>query len=287
MCSLATLGVIQTIMTRYPIGFLMVIGVWGKPRWILEIIQFPSMTRVPPNRIILFDYAPSRSGEVPKALLSGFTGTLVTDGYEGYNAVVKQQSLTHAGFWVHARRKFDEALKSRQKGKLSKGGKASRALNMIGKLYQIERATKAMTPDERLALRQEKAKPILEEFRQWLDSSLNQVPPKTLTGKALQYLHNQWDKLQVFMTDGRVPMDNNVAENVIRPFVIGRKNWLFSNSQSGAKSSAAIYSVIQTAKANGLEPHAYLSCVLAELPKVETLEQIEALLPVADQRSLD
>lgn len=124
---------------------------------------------VPPNRITLFHYAPSRSAEVPRALLNGFSGTLLTDGYEGYTPVVQEQSLVHAGCWAHVRRKFDEALKSRKKSSLPKGGKASHAMNIIGKLYRVEHAAKDMTCDERLALRKEQALPILEGLRQWLD----------------------------------------------------------------------------------------------------------------------
>ncbi len=235
----------------------------------------------PPNRIILFDYYPTRHSDVPKHLLEGFTGTLVTDGYEGYNAVVRENSLTHAGCWAHARRKFDEAIKARAKGKQSKTGKAHKAFALIGKLYQIEREIKDRTSEARLQIRQQRSKPIIEQLQAWLEVSLPQVAPQSLTGKALNYLHNQWPKLVRYLDDGRIPMDNNAAENAIRPFVMGRKAWLFSNSQAGAKSSAAIYSVIQTAKINGLEPFAYLKHVLTELPKAGTVEDIERLLPGA------
>ncbi len=235
----------------------------------------------PPNRIILFDYYPTRHSDVARHLLSGFAGTLVTDGYDGYNAVVRENGLVHAGCWAHARRKFDEAIKARAKGKQSKTGKAHKAVALIGKLYQIEREIKERSADERLHERQLKSKPIIDELRGWLEQSLPQVAPQSLTGKALNYLHNQWPKLVRYLDDGRIPMDNNAAENAIRPFVMGRKAWLFSNSQAGAKSSAAIYSVIQTAKANGLEPFAYLKHVLTELPKAQTVGDIERLLPGA------
>ncbi len=181
--------------------------------------------------------------------------------------------------WAHARRKFDEAIKARAKGKQAKTGKAYKGLSLINKLYQLERQLKDLMPEARQTQRLENSAPIIAELQQWLEKSLPQVPPQSLTGKALNYLNNQWPKLIRYLDDGRIPMDNNPAENAIRPFVMGRKNWLFSNSQAGAKSSAAIYSVIQTAKANGLEPFAYLKHVLTELPKAETVEQIEALLP--------
>ncbi len=237
------------------------------------------MSGDPPHRLILFDYQPTRHSETPKQLLEGFQGTLVTDGYEGYNAAVRENSLVHAGCWAHVRRKFDEAVKARAQGKQAGAGRAGKALSFIGKLYRIEREIKDKTFDERRAVRQEQSTPITEELRAWLEASLPQVAPQSLTGKALNYLHNQWPKLIRYLDDGRIPMDNNSAENAIRPFVMGRKAWLFSNSQAGAKSSAAIYSLIQTAKANGLEPFAYLKHVLTELPKAQTVENVERLLP--------
>ena len=123
------------------------------------------------------------------------------------------------------------------------------------------------------------ARPILDEMRAWLDNVLPQVPPASATGKALNYLHNEWDKLIRYLDDGRLEIDNNGAENAIRPFVLGRKNWLFSTSVKGVKASANLYSLIETCKANGLEPYAYLRYLFTELPKAETVEAIEALLP--------
>jgi transposase len=233
----------------------------------------------PPHRIILFDYEPTRHSETPKRLLAGFNGVLLTDGYEGYGAAVREHTLVHAGCWAHARRKFDEAVKARAKSKQAGGGKAGKGLATINKLYQIERGLKEASAPERHRARQSTAKPIVEELHAWLRASLPQVPPTSLTGKALHYLHGQWPKLVRYLENGNVPMDNNAAENAIRPFVLGRKNWLFANSQSGARSSAAIYSVIQTAKANGLEPFGYLKHVLTQLPKADSVEDIEALLP--------
>lgn len=233
----------------------------------------------PPNRMILFDYQPTRHSDTPRQLLHGFNGVLVTDGYDGYNAVVRENTLTHAGCWAHVRRKFDEAIQARGKGKHAKTGKAHQAIALIGKLYQIEREISDNTAAQRKITRQQTSKPIIEQLQTWLETSLPQVAPQSLTGKALHYLHSQWPKLIRFLDDGRIPMDNNPAENAIRPFVMGRKAWLFSNSQAGANSSANIYSVIQTAKANGLEPFTYLKHVLTELPKAETVEDIERLLP--------
>lgn len=143
----------------------------------------------------------------------------------------------------------------------------------------METEARQLQPEQRRELRQERATPILQQLRQWLDQSLPQVPPGSATGKALQYLHNEWDKLVVYLEDGRLEIDNNLAENAIRPFVTGRKNWMFSDSVTGVNASANLYSLIETAKTNGLEPYAYLRNVYTQLPRATTIEEIEALLP--------
>lgn len=231
----------------------------------------------PAQPILLYDYDPGRGAGVPKRLLEGFQGTLQTDGYDGYNAAVAVHQLTHIGCFAHARRKFDEAIKAQ--GKHQRRGLAHRGLAMIQKLYGVEKAMRHAAPEERYTYRLKHAGPMLNELRAWLDESLPQVPPQSATGKALNYLHNEWTKLIGYLNDGRLEIDNNRAENAIRPFVIGRKNWLFSHSVCGVKASANLYSLIETAKANGHEPYAYLARVFAELPKADTVEAIEALLP--------
>ncbi len=232
----------------------------------------------PPDQpVILYDYDPGRGAGVPKRLLEDFKGMLQTDGYDGYNAVVAVNGLTHLGCMAHARRKFSEAVKAQ--GRRKKRGKAHRGLALIQKLYRVEKQCRKLPPEERYARRQKQARPILGEIRTWLDDALPQVPPTSATGKALSYLHNEWDKLIRYLDDGRLEIDNNGAENAIRPFVTGRKNWMFSASVKGVKASANLYSLIETAKANGLEPYAYLRYLYAELPRAETVEAIEALLP--------
>ncbi len=231
----------------------------------------------PAQRIVLYDYDPSRSQSVPQRLLAGFKGYLQTDGYDGYNAAVMAGQLTHVGCFAHARRKFDEAI--RAQGNKQRRGKAHRGLALIQKLYRIEKQARLFTPEERGTYRRQHAQPMLDELRTWLDDTLPQVPPKSATGKALHYLNNEWPKLVRYLDDGRLAIDNNGAENAIRPFVVGRKNWLFSTSVKGVKASANLYSLIETAKANGLEPYAYLRHVFAELPKADTVDAIEALLP--------
>ena len=231
----------------------------------------------PAKPVVLYDYDPGRGAGVPKRLLEGFRGYLQTDGYDGYNAVVAANGLTHVGCMAHARRRFNDAVKAQ--GSNKKRGKAHRGLALIRKLYRVERQARKLTPDERYARRQKQARPVLDGMRAWLDEALPQVPPTSATGKALNYLHNEWNQLIRYLDDGRLEIDNNAAENAIRPFVLGRKNWLFSASVKGVKASANLYSLIETAKANNLEPYAYLRHVFTELPKATSLDDIEALLP--------
>jgi len=234
----------------------------------------------PPDKpVILFDYDAGRSQRVPLRLLDGFNGTIQTDGYAGYNAVVSQNNLVHLGCWAHARRKFTEAVKAQGKGKNKKTGKAQRGLEFIQKLYKIEKSAVHLKAEDRFTARQQQSQPVLDKLKSWLDESIITVPPQSAVGKALHYLNNEWDKLIRYTKDGRYLMDNNLAENAIRPFVIGRKNWLFSQSVKGVNASANLYSLIETAKANGLEPYAYLRVLFAKLPQAQTVEEIESLLP--------
>ena len=231
----------------------------------------------PAKPVVLYDYDPGRSAQVPKRLLEGFKGYLQTDGYDGYNAVVAANGLIHVGCMAHARRRFSDAVKAQ--GRSKKRGKAHRGLTLIRNLYRIERQARKLTAQERYARRQKRSKPIMADIRKWLDDVLPQIAPSSATGGALSYLNNEWEHLIRYLDDGRLEIDNNGAENAIRPFVLGRKNWLFSASVKGVKASANLYSLIETAKANGLEPYAYLRQVFTELPKADTVEAIEALLP--------
>ena len=233
----------------------------------------------PETPIILFDYDPSRGQDVPLRLLQDFAGILQTDGYAGYSAAVRAYGLTHAGCLAHARRKFDEVIKSQ--GKHKKKGLAEEGLTQIQKLYAVEKAARDMVPDDRRRYRDQYARPLWATLRTWLDTNRPGVPPQTALGKAMAYLANEWDKLVVYLQDGRLEIDNNRTENAIRPFCVGRRNWLFSDSVAGVKASANLYSLIETAKANGLEPYSYLRTIFTDLPKAQTLEDIEALLPTA------
>jgi transposase len=229
--------------------------------------------------VILFDYDPSRSGAVALRLLEDYKGFLQTDGYSAYEKVGVHLGLVHVACLAHARRKFDEALKAQSK--TGRGGLAAQGLALIQKIYRIEKVAReaSLTAAQRHQLRNEKARPIWEELRRWLDSVRGHAPPSTLIGKALDYLDSQWPRLIRVLDDGRLDVDTNLCENAIRPFVLGRKAWLFADTPAGAEASARLYGLIETAKANGLEPYAYLKLVFTELPKATTLAEIEALLP--------
>jgi len=235
--------------------------------------------------LIYYEYDPSRSSEVPKRLLCGFEGFLQTDGYEGYTAIGKEPGIVHVGCWAHTRRKFDEALrgqgKTKKKGskKTAKQSKARQALSQIQALYVIERSLKDVSSEQRHAGRQERSKVVIEKLRHWLDASMDSVPPQSLTGKAMAYMHRQWPKLIRILDDGRIPLDTNWVENAIRPFAVGRKAWLFADTVAGARASANLYGLIETAKANRIEPWRYLAHLFEVLPEVTLADQVEALLP--------
>ena len=235
----------------------------------------------PERRVILFDYDASRSGSVPKLLLAGYKGYLQTDGYSGYLAVGADPHIVHVGCFAHARRKFDEAIKALGKDGKKNPGKAGDALAYIGKLYAVEKELReaGADPTTRHETRLLKSKPILDQLKAWADKTILTVPPKTALGMALFYLLDHWSRLIRYLDDGRLEIDNNGIENAIRPFVVGRKGWLFSSSVRGVKSSANLYSLIETAKANGLEPFAYLCHLFTELPTAKTVDDYEKLLP--------
>lgn len=225
----------------------------------------------PPEKpAILYHYDPSRSGKVAEDLLVGYKGALMTDGYEAYNAVVASNRLDHLCCMAHMRRKFIEIQKTQPKPKKEQAKKVTKAdlvVNMIKQLYAIEHQQKECSSEERFKARQEKSLPILHKLKSWLDKHAESVLPGGALGKAIHYALKYWKKLTRFVENGVWPIDNNTAENAIRPFVIGRKNWLFSNTPKGANASALLYSLIETAKANGHEPYHYLRFLFTELPK--------------------
>ena len=244
--------------------------------------------------VVLFDYHPTRGASVPSRLFEGFRGYLQTDAYSGYNEVARDQDITRVLCLAHARRHFVDGLKALglnvNKLPAKPPDKARRlltALQYLRHIYAIERRIRARPPDERYQVRQRETRPVLECLHQWAAKTHPRVAPKTPLGKALAYLLEHWTGLTRFLDDGRLEVDNNRAENAIRPFTLGRRGWLFSATVEGAKASATLYSLVETAKANSLEPYAYLRHLFTELPKAQTLEDVEALLPwQVDQASL-
>lgn len=224
----------------------------------------------------LFDYAPTRRKTVPLDLLTADTQVLMVDGYAGYEEACRRYGILRLGCWMHARRKFVDAQRLQPKGKT---GKADQALAYIAKLYQVESGCRTGPPEQRHLARQAQAKPLLAALHAWLEKTLPTTPPKTTLGVALGYLQRQWPNLVHYVEDGRFPLDNQVAENAIRPFAVGRRNWLFADTQAGARASANLYSLIETAKANRRNPQRYLERVFTALPNVQTVADYEALLP--------
>ena len=222
------------------------------------------------KNIVLYDYQASRAGSCAVDYLKGFKGYLQADGYAAY----EQVDAELIGCMAHARRKFVEAKTAQPK---NKRGRADIAIKKIAKLYGIEKSIKDLAANDKYNVRQEKSLPLLNELKEWLDKSIRQVLPKSAIGKAIQYSLNQWHKLSGYIKSGDINVDNNRAERAIKPFVIGRKNWMFCNTASGANASATLYSLIETAKANGIRPFNYLMLLLEELPK--QFDDLEYLMP--------
>lgn len=233
----------------------------------------------PQKTALIYQYHPTRAGDVAKDFLGNYQGVVQTDGYSGYGFLDHQAGVRHAGCWAHVRRKFMEV--TRAQGKNHKSGSADQALAFIQQIYGLEKEAKRLElhPEAVLALRQEQARPILDNFHLWLLKRSAQTPPKGLLGKAITYALNQWDRLLVYLNEPMLTPDNNLAENAIRPFVLGRKNWLFAGNPKGAEASAQLYSLIETAKANNCEPYSYLRHIFEYLPRASTLSDYEALLP--------
>ena len=231
------------------------------------------------NSTILFHYNRSRAGKVAENLLANYVGYVQTDGYAGYNFVDKKSGQTHLGCWAHARRKFFDAVKSAGNG--AEPGLAHEAIEIIQRLYKIERnASLAKLSAEKVyEIRQAQSKPILVDFEKKLRQWQLILTPKSLTGKAVNYTLKLWKSLLVYVEDGSLPIDNNSVENAIRPIALGRKNWLFSDTVEGAEASAIIFSIVETARANDLEPYWYLRFLLEKLLELKTKEAFLPFIP--------
>ncbi len=230
----------------------------------------------PDERIISYQYHASRSGDVASEFFTDYSGALHCDGYGGYAKLLANKNIIGINCMAHVRRKFVEALPS---GKLK--GVSGQVVRLIGQLYKIEESLKAQDAsyDKITAVRNEKSKPILETLHKYLQEKASCVPPQSKVGKAISYTLKRWQYLTTYLLDGRYEIDNNLTERAIKPFVMGRKAWLFANSTAGADSSARLFSLIETAKANGCEVLDYLIYIFAKLPYCKSVADYEALLP--------
>lgn len=210
----------------------------------------------------IFHYAPGRGGKYAKDYLSGFTGYLHTDGYSGYNGLT---DIKRCQCWAHVRRGFADCLKGKSDSE-RQDTLAAQGLAYCNKLFELEQKFKAMPAENRQKARLSETKPVLAAFWNWAEETLARVLPKTRIGTAIQYALARKNDLETFLEDGNCAISNNPAENSIRPFTVGRKNWLFAGSPAGAHASACVYSLIETAKANGIEPYAYLNTLLMLIP---------------------
>jgi len=233
--------------------------------------------------IVLYDYQQTRATEHPSRFLEGFAGYLQVDGYQVYENL---PGITPVGCWAHARRNFVDALSVLSPLAKAKGGTAAHeGLDYCDKLFAIERDLAEVTQEERYAGRRARSQPILAEFHAWLEKRAIAVLPKSTTGQAIRYCLNQWRKLTTFIVDGRLELSNNRAERGIKPFVIGRKNWLFADTPRGAEASATIYSLVETAKENQINPMAYLTYLFERLPNInwKDPQALDTLLPWSPQ----
>ena len=226
--------------------------------------------------IVLYEYQPGRGAKHPKEFLAGYKGYLHTDGYAGYHDL--GEDITVVGCWAHARRKFDEAVKSLPKGK-AKGSSASQGLAYCNLLFEIEQGLSEETAPKRYEQRLRQTKPVLDAMFAWANTRT--AAPKSALGKAFTYLKEQWPYLTNYLKDGRLEISNNRAERSIKPFVIDRKNFLFANTPKGASGSAVMFSLIQTAMENGLDPYKYLTWLLwkAKDADMTDTETVQRLLP--------
>lgn len=236
-----------------------------------------------PEAIVLYEYQKDRKADHPQEFLKGFQGVCVTDGYQAYHSLEeKTEGLAIAGCWAHARRKYAEALKAIKDKEKRKGTLAYDALKQIGAIYKIDNELAGLEPAERQHRRQLEAKPLVDAYFAWVKKHQDEVLPKSQTGKAFAYSLNQEQYLRVFLEDGEVPLDNNATESTLRGFCIGKHNWRLIDTIRGAKSSAIIYSITETAKANGLKVYDYVEHLLTEIPKHEEdtdLSFLDDLLP--------
>lgn len=221
---------------------------------------------------VWFAYTPNRKSEHPKVHLSNFTGTLQADGYAGFDQIYEAGRIQEAACWAHVRRKFYDLVVAH------KSQTAAEALERIGALYAIEKEIRGRSPEERREIRNERARPLLESLKQWLETTLCKLSRKSDTALAVRYALGRWEALLRYVDDGRIEIDNNAAERALRTVALGRKNYLFAGSDAGGERAATIYSLIGTAKLNGIDPEAYLRDVLTRIAD-HPVNRIDQLLP--------
>ena len=243
----------------------------GKKKTHQAYVWAYASTRFDPLQAVIYEFAPSRAGKHARAFLQGWQGKLICDDFAGYKAGF-ELGMTEVGCWAHARRKFYDLHVS------GKSTLAEQALAYIGQLYDIESEAKDLTPEERQAIRQARAAPIVDQLYNWLIGQRQKVPKGSATSKAIHYSLKRWAALRQYLDDGAVPIDNNWVENQVRPWALGRKNWLFAGSLRSGQRGAAVMSLIQSAKINGHDPYAYLKDVLQRLP-TQRASAINELLP--------
>jgi transposase len=232
---------------------------------------------------ILYHDAPSRSSAVARSYLDDFAGTLHCDAYSAYQALTNDQhrSVQLAACWAHVRRKFVDITRV-----MKQEGLAHQALRQINRLYHWERWAKQQSLDAQATreMRQQQARPLVEQFEAWCQRHRDQVPPKSAIGAAIRYALNHMASLKTYLDDGRLEIDNNRAERRMKPFVTGRKNWLFMGNAKGAEAAANLFSLVETCRHHGLDPYSYFKYVLTHIQNAETMEQLEQLLPFYVER---
>ena len=278
----------QCLMNQYDVGY--------SDETVVQVLKEPDRSALSNSymwlfiggsenqRCFIYRYHPSRAHTIPEAFWDLFTGYLHTDGFSGYQTLFNKKPITGVHCWAHARRKFIDVVKASKKA-----GLAHEAVKQIAQLYKIEKHCKnqGLDPGAIKDYREKKAKPILENLKRWLEDASLKVPPKSGIGGAINYTLKFWNGLTRYLEDGRLEIDNNLTERSIKPFVIGRKNWLFFDSMKGAKSGAIIYSLIETCKAHKVEPYAYLKYVLSKVRDCKTDADYDKLLPFnVDQNEL-
>jgi len=228
----------------------------------------------PLRKLVFFDYRSGRDGDAPKEVLKGYKGAVQTDGYAGYNGLFDRRDIIELACMAHARRYFEKALNQDK-------DRAEWMLSKIQLLYKVEAEARDnnFSHEQRYALRKEKSAPVLRDIKIWLDENLIEVLPKSLTGKAISYMLGRWKALARYLDDGRYEIDNNLVENAIRPVALGRKNYLFAGSHNGARRMAQVYSLVATARMQGIGPMAYLKETLTKLPDWP-VKKVEELLPI-------